>query len=71
MGNRTTKLKKILQEKNITYKVFANLVGVCELSIIRYANGEREPAMYIIQRMVDILGIPLNEGFELFSVIDY
>lgn len=51
------RLQKVLEEKNITQREFARLVGVTEVTISRYLNGERKPRIEIIDRMAEVLNV--------------
>lgn len=65
-----TLFKKILVEKDLSYKIFSIMTGLSKTSIYYYANGERLPdiksaitianALHIDIRMIDRLFEPTN-----------
>lgn len=61
------RLQKILEEKDMTQRELAKLVGVTEVTISRYLNGERKPRIEIINKIADVLNTPTD---YLFGRID-
>jgi transcriptional regulator with XRE-family HTH domain len=51
------RLEAVLEEKNIKQKELAKAIGVTEVTISRYLNGERKPRPDIIIKMADYLGV--------------
>lgn len=51
------RLEAILEEKNIKQKELAAKIGVTEVTISRYLNGERKPQSDIIIKMAEYLGV--------------
>lgn len=48
-------LKKRREQKGLSKKEFAELVGVTERAIEYYENGQREPKASILKRMAKVL----------------
>jgi len=59
--------KKMIIDKKINYLVVANLVGVSELTIYRYANGKRFPPWDIAKRIAEVFGLSDRELLTLFD----
>ena len=71
MGNPDRTLaKKLTSEKGLDYLTLANLVGVSEISIHRYLNGERQPPWDIAKRIGEVLGVQAEVFKKLFDYID-
>lgn len=49
------RLQILLEEKNINQKELANYVGVTEVTISRYMNGERKPRIEIVNKIAEVL----------------
>ena len=49
------KLKARREEKGLSKKEFAELVGVTERAIYYYENGQREPKASILKKMAQVL----------------
>lgn len=52
-----TRLKKILDDRGISQKDFADRIGVTEVSISRYMTGKRVPRATVIVNMANQLGV--------------
>jgi len=59
--------KKLIEDRKLSYKTVAKLVGVSELSIHRYANGERKPTWDIAKRILEVFGLTSNDFVKLFD----
>jgi len=60
MFNFGERLKKIRQERNLTQKQFAELIGTTERGIRHYESGEREPAFHVIISILDNVDVDAN-----------
>ena len=56
-----TNLKRIIDEKGVQQRWLAEQVGVTEVSMSRYVNGERIPKAPMAIRMADVLGVDVKE----------
>lgn len=54
LGNR---ILKLLNEKNITQKELARMVGTTEVSIGRYVNDKREPSATMLSAIANALNV--------------
>ena len=52
-----TRLQEILEDKDITQRELAKLIGVTEVTISRYVSGERSPRVEIVSKIADILNV--------------
>ena len=50
------RLQLLLDEKNMNQKELAKKVGVTEVTISRYMNGERKPRIEIVNKLAEVLG---------------
>lgn len=50
------KLASYLDAKEITRRAFADLIGVSEVAICRYINGDRVPRRKEMARIIDVTG---------------
>ena len=50
------RLQEILEEKDMKQKELADLIGVTEVTISRYINGERKPRIEIVNKLAKALG---------------
>ena len=48
-------IKRKREEKGLSKKEFAELVGVTERAIYHYENGQREPKASILKKMAQVL----------------
>lgn len=51
------RLKELLEEKQISQKELANAIQTTEVSISRYMSGDRQPKIYIVQKIAEYLNI--------------
>lgn len=56
-----TNLKRIIDEKGVQQRWLAEQVGVTEVSMSRYVNGERIPKAPMAIMMADALGVDVKE----------
>ena len=60
MGERIRKARK---KSNMTQAELANTIGVHEITIRRWELGERNPDAPELQKISDVLGVPLTDLF--------
>lgn len=60
MSNISSRLSKILEEKNMTQRKLSELVGVSEVTISRYLNGNRIPKTDIISDIANALNVSVD-----------
>jgi len=65
-----TLAKKLANQKGLDYETLGKLVGVSEISIHRYLNGERQPPWDVANRIAEVLGVPAEDYKNLFKYID-
>lgn len=51
------RILKLLNEKNITQKELARMVGTTEVSIGRYVNGKRDPSASMLSEIASALNV--------------
>ena len=55
------RIKKIRSDKGLTQKQLAKIAGVGEMTISQYERGVRQPKVEQLQRIVNVLGISMNQ----------
>lgn len=55
------KLKQILIDKKITQKELASQLGISEVNLSRYLNGERKMSIVILYRISRILNTHMED----------
>ncbi len=55
------KLMDILEQKDMTQRNLADLVGVTEVTISRYINGSRQPRSDILGKIAKALNVSLDD----------
>lgn len=60
MNTFIKRLRKILEDKNMTQRELARLAGVTEVTVSRYLNGERKPRVEIVNKIADVLNVPTD-----------
>ena len=60
-----TNLKRIIDEKGVQQRWLAEQVGVTEVSMSRYVNGERIPKAPMAIMMADALGVDVKDLYGL------
>ena len=53
-------LRKILEEKGVSYRKLADVVGIAQSSIYRYING-RVPQLDIAIKISEYLGVKIED----------
>lgn len=61
-------LKTIIEEKGISQRKLAELVGVTEVSMSRYVNGDRVPKAPIAIKIADVLGIDVTALYRDYEI---
>ena len=56
-GLFTTRLKKSINERGLTQRMLATLIGTTEQSVSRWANGNRTPNADMLYRMCKALDV--------------
>ena len=64
MNDLSINLRRLLNEKGMTQRSFANKVGISEQTISRYINGDRLPDYDNIDLMANGLQVSVNELFK-------
>lgn len=64
MNYLSINLRRLLNEKGMTQRSFANKVGISEQTISRYINGDRLPDYDNIDLMANVLQVSVNELFK-------
>jgi len=54
------RLQELLDDKDITQRELAQRIGVTEVTISRYLNGERKPRIEIISKIAEVLGVSID-----------
>lgn len=57
MTDISKRLSLLLEEKNMTQRKLAEVIGVSEVTISRYLNGTRNPKIEIINDIATALGV--------------
>ena len=57
-------IKDILDEKGMSQRELADKVGITEVSLSRYINGNRVPKAPIALNIARVLGVDVNELFD-------
>lgn len=57
----TEKVKKLLEEKNMTQAQLGDNVGVTESMISHMLRGFKKPSLEVAKRIADTLGVTLDE----------
>ena len=55
------RIKKIRSDKGLTQKQLAKIAGIGEMTISQYERGVRQPKVEQLQRIVNVLGISMNQ----------
>lgn len=50
------RILNLLEQKNITQRDFAKMLGITEVSVSRYINGKHTPHSDILSKMAETLG---------------
>lgn len=64
MMNWCGKVKKIMEEKNISQKDLSKKSGITESSVSRYLNSKNEPRMDVIINFAKALEVPVDYLLE-------
>lgn len=64
-----TKLKKIIEEKGLTYSMVACLSGVTRAAISNYANGIRKPDIATAGKIIRALQLNNDVVWTLFEPV--
>ena len=64
LNDLSINLRRLLNEKGMTQRSFANKVGISEQTISRYINGDRLPDYDNIDLMANGLQVSVNELFK-------
>lgn len=59
-----SEIKKIRKARGLTQEQFADLLGVNRTSVSRWESGERFPDLEILEKMANVLEVPLNFSFN-------
>lgn len=62
-----TKLKKIIEEKGLTYNMIARMSGVTRAAISNYANGFRKPDIDTAGKIIRALQLNNDIIWTLFE----
>lgn len=62
-----TKLKKIIEEKGLTYNMIARMSGVTRAAISNYANGLRKPDIDTAGKIIRVLQLNNDIIWTLFE----
>lgn len=54
-------LNRIMEQRGLLRKELAEIVGVADATISRYASGLREPDLRTVVRLSEALHVPINE----------
>ncbi len=54
------RLQELLDEKDMTQRELAERIGVTEVTISRYINGERKPRIDIIGKIAEVFGVSID-----------
>ena len=65
-----THLKQLRTEKELSQKEIAKLIGCAVSTYANWEQGRREPSIYDIYRLMQILKVDANELFDIDN-IDY
>ena len=65
LGERIRKARK---GNNMTQAELAHSIGVHEITIRRWELGDRNPDMHELQKISDVLGVPLTELFGTVAI---
>ena len=57
------KIKELLEEKGISQRELAEMVGITEVSMSRYINGERTPKAPIAMKIARVLDVNIEDLF--------
>lgn len=55
------KLKKKLEEKNVKQVDIARLIGVSEVLVSKYVNGQATPTVPSVKKIADYLGCTIDD----------
>lgn len=58
MGDR---IARLIEERHLSQREFASLIGTTEASVSRYINNAREPNAKTLRRMADVLQTTTDE----------
>lgn len=64
------RLKQLIDEKGISQREFANLIGITETSLSRYIKGGRVPRANIAVKMAEALCVDLSEIYNTESTAE-
>lgn len=60
------KIKEVRLSRGITQSELANKIGVSRSAIAKYEKGERNPPLSLLQKIADVLKIPISDlGIQL------
>jgi transcriptional regulator with XRE-family HTH domain len=63
-------LRKIRREGSITRVGLANLLGITETYLYMLEKGKKEPSLKLIEKIVEILGVPVEKFLEEEAMAD-
>lgn len=61
MGEFAKNLKDLRNDKNISQRELAEIVGVTQVAISQYENGESVPRINIAMKLAETLGVTCEE----------
>jgi transcriptional regulator with XRE-family HTH domain len=62
------RLQELLDEKDMTQRELAEKIGVTEVTISRYINGERKPRIDIIGKIAEVFGVSIDYLLEYSNI---
>lgn len=60
-------LRRIRKAHSLTQKQLGNAIGTSQATYNKYETGVTSPTLRIIGRLVNVLGIPVEEFFKDYS----
>lgn len=58
------RIKEVLREKGITAISLASKLGIAQPSMSNIVNGKSKPSLDTLEKIAEILNIPISELFE-------
>lgn len=65
------KIKYFRNERGLTQKALANLIGKTESSIQKYECGSTEVPFSVLEKIADALNVPINELLDIGNIIEH
>lgn len=62
-GSVALRIKEVMTEKKIASKSIVEALGINKVTVSNIVNGKTNPSLETVQRIADVLGIPMWQLF--------